>query len=274
MARDPYKYFRTEAQELLDELGQGALDLEKGLPAPDAVARLLRLAHTLKGAAGVVRQREISDRAHALEDVLTPVRDSSSPVPRDRIDLVLKLLDDIGNQVALLTPAPGARTAAPDQLDQPMLAFRPDIDDLDALLGGVVQAHVQLGVLRPSLAQVKRARHVVDLAVDQLARPRDSVGVHTGLRTSNDKASLMLEDLRGVFIALERGLGYGIDQVDRELRQVREAAERLRLAPASALFTFLERAVRDVATTLGKPVAFTAQGGDIRVDTFVLNVIQ
>ena len=67
MLRDPYKYFRVEGHELIDQLSQGALDLEKGPPAPDAVARLLRLAHTLKGAAGVVRQLEIGERAHALE---------------------------------------------------------------------------------------------------------------------------------------------------------------------------------------------------------------
>ena len=274
MARDPYKYFRVEAQELLDQLGQGALDLEKGQPGPDAVARLLRLAHTLKGAAGVVRQREIGDRAHALEDALTLVRDSSSPVPRDRIDLVLTLLDDIGHRVALLTPPPSDETAARDQPDQPVLAFRPAIDDLNALLGGVAEAQVQLGVLRPGLEQVKRARHVVDFVVDQLARSQDLEGVHMGHRPPNEKARLMVEDLRGVFSALERGLGYGIDQIDRELRQVREAAERLRLAPASALFTFLERAVRDVARTLGKQVTFAAYGGEVRVDTFVLNVIQ
>jgi len=274
MSRDLYKYFRIEARELLDQLGQGALDLEKGLPAADAVARLLRLAHTLKGAAGVVRQREIGDRAHQLEDALTPVRDSSSPVPRDRIDLVLTLLDDIGARVGLLTPAPSAEAAAPEPLDQPVLAFRPDIDDLNALLGGVVEAHIQLGALRPSLDKVRRARHVVDLVVDQLARPRDPDGTHTGQRTSSEKARSMVEDLRGVFSDLEQGLGSGIDQIDRELRQVREAAERLRLAPASALFTFLERAVRDVATTLGKRVVFAAHGGEVRVDTFVLTVIQ
>jgi two-component system chemotaxis sensor kinase CheA len=84
----------------------------------------------------------------------------------------------------------------------------------------------------------------------------------------------MVEDLREVFSELERGLGYDIEQLDRELRQVREAAERLRLAPASALFVFLERAVREVARTLGKRVSFTASGGEVRVDTFVLNVIQ
>ena len=104
MARDPYQYFRVEAQELLDQLSQGALDLEKGPPAPDAVARLLRLAHTLKGAARVVRQREIGDRSHALEDALTLVRDSSGPVPRDRIDLVLTLLDDEGDFVRRINP--------------------------------------------------------------------------------------------------------------------------------------------------------------------------
>jgi two-component system chemotaxis sensor kinase CheA len=224
MPKDPYKYFRVEAQELLDQLGQGALDLEKGLPAPDAAARLLRLAHTLKGAAGVVGQREIGDRAHALEDALTLVRDSPSSVPRDRIDLVLGLLDGIGNGLRQLTPAPAAESTTPDQPDQPALAFRPAIDDLDALLGGVVEAQVQLGALRLSLEHM--------------------------------------------------GLGDGVDQMDRELRQVREAAERLRLAPASALFTFLERAVRDVARTLRKRVAFTAYGGDVRVDTVVLNVMQ
>jgi two-component system chemotaxis sensor kinase CheA len=274
MPRDPYKYFRVEAQELLDQLGQGALDLEKGLPPPGAVARLLRLAHTLKGAAGVVRQRAISDQAHALEDVLTIVRDSSSPVPRDRIDLLLTLLDDIANQAALLTPPPSAETPTPDHLDQPVLAFRPAVDDLDALLGGVVEAHVQLGMLRPGLEQVKRARHSINLVVDQLARPRDPEAVRLGRHTPNEKARAMAEDLRGVFSALEQGLGYGIDQIDRELRQVREAAERLRLAPASALFTFLERAVRDVARTLGKRVAFAVYGGEVRVDTFVLTVLQ
>jgi two-component system chemotaxis sensor kinase CheA len=274
MARDPYKYFRVEAQELLDQLGQGALELEKGMPAPGAVARLLRLAHTLKGAAGVVRQREISDRSHALEDTLTLDRDSSSPVPRDRIDLVLTLLDEMGKRVALLTPPPSAETAAPGQLDQPVLAFRPDVDDLDALLGGVVEAQVQLGVLRPRLEQVKRARHTVGLVVDQLSRPRDPDTVQVRHHTSNVKTRSMVEDLRGVFSELERGLGDDIDQIDRELRQVRGAAERLRLAPASALFTFLERAVREVARTLGKRVAFDAYGGEVRVDSFVLNVIQ
>jgi two-component system chemotaxis sensor kinase CheA len=58
MAKDPYRYFRVEARDLLEGLTAGILQLEKGTAAPDVVGRLLRLAHTLKGAARVVKQRE------------------------------------------------------------------------------------------------------------------------------------------------------------------------------------------------------------------------
>jgi two-component system chemotaxis sensor kinase CheA len=66
MPKDAYKYFRIEARELLDELGQGVLALERGASARDGVPPLLRLAHTLKGAARVVRQAGIADAAHRI----------------------------------------------------------------------------------------------------------------------------------------------------------------------------------------------------------------
>src|ERR1043166_710054 len=57
-ARDPYKYFRVEARELLEALGRGVLDLEKGARGPELVVEMLRLAHTLKGAARIVGRIE------------------------------------------------------------------------------------------------------------------------------------------------------------------------------------------------------------------------
>src|SRR5687768_9773581 len=104
MARDRFRYFRIEARELAQQLGQGVLDLEKGTPPADLIARMLRVAHTLKGAARVVKRPDIADLAHAVEDVLAPLRESHAAVPRERIDDLLKLLDEIGNQVATLTP--------------------------------------------------------------------------------------------------------------------------------------------------------------------------
>lgn len=276
MAPDPYRYFRIEAREILEQLGRGALDLEKGAPSADSIARMLRLAHTLKGAARVVRQPEIAEQAHALEDVFAAARGSDAAVPRAQIDVVLRLLDGIGSQVAALTPA------QPDEqpVKAPLHLFRPEIADLDALLEGLAEAQVQLGSIRPRLDRVERARHLIDLVAGQLARPGQAHGLPLRPETvapldrPADRARSMIDELRALLGTLERDLASGLDAVHRELQQVGDAAARLRLVPASAVFTFLERAARDVAGTLGRRIVFQGRGGEVRVDNLVLGVVQ
>src|SRR5260370_1126388 len=108
MRPDPYKYFRPEARDLLDQCAKGILELEKSGTSAAAVQRLLRLAHTLKGAARVVKQAGIADRAHAIEDALSPFRNCADTIAREQIDAVLSHLDEIGSQIVTLAPADGA----------------------------------------------------------------------------------------------------------------------------------------------------------------------
>jgi two-component system, chemotaxis family, sensor kinase CheA len=74
--------------------------------------------------------------------------------------------------------------------------------------------------------------------------------------------------------AAERNLGSTVDRTERELRQVRAAAERLRLVSAGTVFAALERIARDTARTLAKSVAFESTGGDIRLDSHVIETVQ
>ncbi len=67
MEKDPYRHFRVEARELVDDLTRGALELAKGSSRANIVAKLLRHAHTLKGAPQVVKQTRIAELAHSLE---------------------------------------------------------------------------------------------------------------------------------------------------------------------------------------------------------------
>lgn len=276
MAGDPYKYFRIEARELLEHLGQGALDLEKGVPSGDVIARVLRLAHTLKGAARVVKQPEIAEHAHTLEAVFAALRDSESSSPREQIDRVLMLLDQIGVRVAALAPARDAAALlpAPVQSEEPVHLFRPDPEDMEGLVDGVAEAQSHVGALRPRLDQADRIRHLIDLIDDQLAHFRAGEAFTAGDRPVLERALSMIEELRGRFGALERDVAYGVDQIEGELRQVSEAAARLRLVPTSAVFRFLERAARDVAQALGKRVVFEGRGGDVRVDPGILSFVQ
>jgi two-component system chemotaxis sensor kinase CheA len=267
MARDPYKYFRVEAVELAEQLGQGVLDLEKRAE-PELVARLLRWAHTLKGAARVVKQLEIAEQAHALEDVLAPHRDSAGTVPRERIDALLAIVDRIVEGIALLSPAPAAATPEARPVpDDALRTVRAEVAEVDALLEGVREAHAHLGVVRRNHGSLERARRLTDLLAGQLAARR-------GRDATLAEAHSLAEELQDLLARVERGVSSGAEQIDRELRQIRNATERLRLVAAGTLFTSLERAIRDVAQAQGKRVIFEGIGGDIRVDARVLETVQ
>ena len=63
--------FKAEAEELLSQLSQGLLSLEKNPQQPRVVAELFRAAHTLKGASRMMEFTDIQNLAHLLEDALT-----------------------------------------------------------------------------------------------------------------------------------------------------------------------------------------------------------
>ncbi|HZE90495.1 MAG TPA: response regulator, partial [Rhizobacter sp.] len=82
------------------------------------------------------------------------------------------------------------------------------------------------------------------------------------------------EELQLAVGKLERDLATSTEQIERELRQLRDGVEQLRLIPVAMMFTSLERSARDVAQTLGKQVAFEGRGGDVRLDAHVLGAVQ
>ena len=269
MAPDPYKYFRVEARDLLDQFAKGVLDLEKSGSSAAAVQRLLRLAHTLKGAARVVRQSKIADRAHAIEDALSPYRDGAEGFARGAIDTVLAHLDEIDEHIADLGHVDAADHAADAHVaaDDAGRTVRTDVAETDAVLDGVAETHALLNGLRSASQGLEQARRLAELLMAQLAPQRTPLAAADAVRPSVAKAPLIAtgSELRRKLGRIERDLDSAVDQMDRELRQLRDAAERLRLGSAAALLTALERAVRNIARKTSKQVTFEGRGADIRL---------
>ncbi len=268
MARDPYRYFRIEARELVEQLGAGALELEKGVDPAPAVARLLRVAHTLKGAARVVKLPAVADLAHALEDALEPLRDAVTPVDRERVDALLALVDAIA---AALPPSaePAAPTAADatappaTAADDPLPALQADRRELDALLVGLAEVHAQVAQAYEAMEPMGRLRAAVRHLGEQVAAER----------ALSPAVGATVDELRGSLAALERDLTARLDRVARELGQSREAAERMRLLPAERLFVSLERTARDAAAAVGRRVTFVGTGGEVGLEGDVLAAV-
>jgi two-component system chemotaxis sensor kinase CheA len=273
MGQDPYRYFRPEARDLVDQFAKGVLDLEKGGSGAGAVQRLLRLAHTLKGAARVVKQSDIANRAHAIEDALSPFRDSGDDIGREQIDVILEHLDEIGNRLVTLAPAEDHPAQRKSDSEESPRTVRADIAQTDVVIEGVAETHVLLNELRSAVHGVEQARHLADLLSAQLVPSRSSESGRQSAGSLRQRLAIA-EELHRKFGNIERNLGSIIDQMDRELRQLREAAEGLRLVSAGSLFTALERTARDTALALSKQVTFEGKGADIRLDSHVLEIVQ
>jgi two-component system chemotaxis sensor kinase CheA len=280
VAEDPYRYFRIESEELVGGLAQGTLELERGGDASDGVRRMLRLAHTLKGAARVVKLPEIGDHAHTIEDLLTPYRGAppDAPVPKATVDTLLAELDRIRALLARLEPASPVAASRPSASastgseqtagasDDIFRSVRVDLAELDAVL----QTTARLGIVAERLGAAAAA--LEPLAGDPERRAqREAL---RAVRVSPSLVELDRERLRRETGGSRRALGRDGEELGREVAELREQIQKLRLLPAEMLFADLQRVARDAAVSTGKQVEFRTHGASIRIDAHVLAAIR
>ena len=271
MTKDPYKYFRVEARELLEGMTQGVLELEEGSAGPDRVASLLRLAHTLKGASRVVKQPAIAELAHSMESVLAPHRNGQNRMSKESVAELLCLADGIATSLATLESPTERGVAAPARAssEEVFETVRVEVEEVNAVLDNLSEGSVRLTAIRQEAEGIKRARRLARLMSEQVnSRAAGTDGaLSPKIRGLGEELSTCLE-------RLDRGLAGNLEQAERELAQARERAEHLRLLPAGTIFPSLARAARDAAQALGKRVEFDPAGGDIRLDAHVLLVLR
>lgn len=87
--------FQEEAQDLLQRLNEGVIQLEMDPDNRDLIDQMMRDAHTVKGSSRMVGLIEISDIAHRLEDFMIRVREGEMKYTPDMSDYFFEALDAI-----------------------------------------------------------------------------------------------------------------------------------------------------------------------------------
>ena len=103
--------FRAEATEHLDALNAQLLTLERDPAAPGPIRAMFLSAHTIKGSAAMLDLADIRVLAHAMEDVLANLRDTSRSLDAGTADLLFQALDMLRHLVGQATP--GSISAEP-----------------------------------------------------------------------------------------------------------------------------------------------------------------
>jgi two-component system chemotaxis sensor kinase CheA len=272
MGDDPFRYFRVEAAELTEVLERGLLALERGPPEGDLVQRLLRAAHTLKGAARIVRVPEIAEASHAIEDVLQPLRDraawtrAAASALRPHIVAIRGRLDTLGPNDegrARPTAAPTAPPRASAPRPEPATAAEPRPTELRP-------AEPRPAELRPAEPRSTEARPAETRPAEQ--------------RPAEPESTLDLRELAAATAALERTLTLlGTRRDDplaaralSELSLAREHLDRLRLVSLRSLELDLMRTAADSAehAGLGSEPTLHVEGLDLRVEPLVYSELK
>jgi chemotaxis protein histidine kinase CheA len=106
--------FRNEARGALEQVTERLLATGSTRPSPEALTEMMRVTHTLKGAAGTVGLHAIVDLSHRLENALEVLCRGPAPWKAATADLMVEVIDAFRTYLDYMTE-PGAE-AAMDEL--------------------------------------------------------------------------------------------------------------------------------------------------------------
>jgi two-component system chemotaxis sensor kinase CheA len=251
--------FIDEGLESLHSMEAALLELVIGAPDLETINRVFRVAHSIKGTAGMFGFNEIASFTHTLEALLGELRAGRMQVTSPMLDLLLKSVDLLRDMMGAVQ-----RKAPIDQQAVVDLQF-----DLEQLVASS------------------------NIAVDPSASTLGSTGIYLAKPMGGDTASIRvstgkLDALAGTvgeIVAVQSALAdlgrefdgdaggrlrAALAELGRHVGELQRGAMRVRMLPISALFSPFPRLVRDLSLRLGKQIQLQVTGEQIELDKAVL----
>src|SRR6202158_3183254 len=144
--------FIEEAKGHLARIAAGLLVLEAAPGDQAAIAGILREAHTMKGAAGMVGMMRVSRLAHRLEDLLVELRAGTRRTSPELTDSMLLVVDGLGRLVA--SAANGEQDASDELALEDLLPAPEAVTAVEELVPALVAAMAQVPVPVQAVAVV------------------------------------------------------------------------------------------------------------------------
>jgi two-component system chemotaxis sensor kinase CheA len=276
--------FVEELEGHVAALNRDLLELEKAAPAErgELIHALFRTTHTIKGAARAAAVSVVERATHALEDVLTALRDGSLVESPPLFELLFGVTDAMAEA--------GERIRRGESLDgASLLTFLPRLATAASLAAVAPQS--SRGSAGPEAAARSapttsaatstdnairvppgRLDDVLDQSSELLVTSRkldersDDLGRLRALAASMTDAGPLL----AAFDRYASNLHADARKLTGDLRQLDTTLKGLRMVPFVEGCRQLERAVRDLATSGGKEVALVIRGGEVELDRAIL----
>jgi two-component system chemotaxis sensor kinase CheA len=285
---DMTELFCAESQDLLQEVEQGVLALERNPADAASIDVVFRVFHTFKGNAGVLKLVVLQRLTHELESVLDAARRGKLVLGREAIDLILAGADLLRRYVAeVLAQLSGHDRGRSIPLPVPELIARVQglLDDRSPALPTASPPAAVAVPMPDAVTPAAAAPPAPACAEPPPAAPPPGPAPVTppaapsSVRVDTHKLDGLI-DLVGELVVAQSMVvqspelsGLGSAELTRCLGQLRgitadlqRTAMSLRMVPIGGTFRRMTRLVRDLAVELGKEIDLRLEGEETELD--------
>jgi two-component system chemotaxis sensor kinase CheA len=304
-ANDIRADFIVEAREILDQLGEQMVVLERHPDDRDALNAVFRGFHTIKGGAGFLDFPSMVALCHAFEDRLDVARTGEVPLDplafdgaqqaldllADMLDCVAcgrtlppapqHLLDSLNSERAAPPAAAACAAGLPDNLDE--LDFDALLDSLHgkgALPGAAAASEAPLPAAvapAPSPVQVARPEPAAASGGRRSPAANDGGGGETTVRVDVKRLDAMVNLVGELVLARNRlktirprlhdeDLDRAVSALDVATSRLQSAVMTARMQPVGRVFSRFPKLARDVARQVSKSVELEVIGAETELD--------
>ncbi len=301
---DMFDIFLQEADSQLSQLSENLLGLEKKMGDVALIDSLMRICHSLKGAARVVSIGWLVELAHAMEDCFLSVKNGKVKADSTFADIMLECTDFITSAVAQkmrnINPSESRR------LVDVLLRLKDGVHDAQAIPTNFYKpsnrlAHKDLSFVKVS---AKNLSKLMELAAESLVETRRIEPYSNALMEIKNNTEQIARSLENAIYMLEGCAGAEAAQshLEQARLSMRKTTDDLRLhsnliaeysrrsvaisdklysevmesrmRPFSDGVVGLPRMVRDIAKSIGKKIDFEIEGARTAVDRDVLEKLE
>jgi two-component system chemotaxis sensor kinase CheA len=296
--------FLVEAREIVDQLGEQMVVLERAPHDRDALNAVFRGFHTIKGGAGFLDFPGMVALCHAFEDRLDVARTGEVPLDAcafDGAQQALDILADMLDCIAAQRPLPAVPQSLLDSMHVdgrgPAPAAAPSVkldelpenlDDLD--FDALLDAFHGKGAL-PGAAQASEAPAPAAVAPapvpTEVARPEPAAGGRrspaandageTTVRVDVKRLDAMVNLVGELVLARNRlktirprlrdeDLDRAVTALDAATSRLQSAVMMARMQPVGRVFSRFPKLARDVARQVSKSVELEVVGAETELD--------
>ncbi|QFS42863.1 chemotaxis protein CheA [Nostoc sphaeroides] len=282
---DDIEAFLVESYENLNQIEGDIIELEKASGNGEALVRIYRSLHTLKGNCGFLPFPNLESLAHAGENLLSCLRDRTIAITPDIISILLQTVDGIRQTLSQIQ----ATKHDGDVYDG--LRLR----DYSALIATLTRLSETKQTPKPSQSyepivniqtpQIDTAGSDVESVNHELTEISTTTSESAYIRVNVNLLDQMMNLVGELVLARNQVIGFSTKFKDNGFAatcqhlnlltaQLQEGVMKTRLQPISSIWQKFPRVTRDLAIASGKEVEVEMEGTETELDKSIIETIK